>query len=80
MLNIILLKLIAQTVDKILVRSKNNKFHLPSTIATATASSYLVFRANVLKGTDLLLSHCRHDCHHKVLSFTKPIFNLYTGK
>lgn len=79
MLNIILLKLISQTVDKILVRSKNKKFHLQSAIATATAS-YLVFGANVLKGTDLLLSHCRHDCHHKVLSFAKPIFNLYTGK
>lgn len=70
------------TVDKIpicFIKKKKKSFHLPSAIATATASC-LIFRADVLKGTDLLLSHCRHDSHHKVLSISKPIFNLHRGK
>lgn len=32
--------------------------------------------ANVLEGTDLLLPHCRHDRHHKILSITESILDL----
>lgn len=68
------------TADKIpICFIKKKSFHFPSAIATATASC-LIFGADVLEGTDLLLSHCRHDSHHKVLSISKPIFNLHRGK
>ena len=56
---------------------KDDVWFLAIAIATAT---YLIFRTNVLKGTDLLLSHCRHDSHHKVFPISEPIFNLYTRK
>ncbi|KAJ0492304.1 hypothetical protein HanIR_Chr12g0573411 [Helianthus annuus] len=32
---------------------------------------------NILESTDLLFSHGRHNCHNKVLPFSKTILNLH---